>query len=135
MATHLANHYPQHVDFLMIDRSLSSLNEMARNALTGSCNNFLLDWLSRGWALSSDKNFYNAKCFKLLTQDPEDNIVPALSALCTTVAREACDDLLGEQRHINLKIEKAFNAMRMLYHIDAALHTALKKQFAAEKKA
>ena len=99
---------------------------MAKNALTGSCNNFLLDWFSRGWALSSDKNFYGAKCFKLVTQDPNDGIVPALSALSTKVACEACDDLLGESRHTNLKTEKAFSAMRMLYQIDAALHIALK---------
>lgn len=59
-ATHLAANYPQHVDFLMVDRSFSSLEAMARNALPGSLNNCLLDFFSRGWVLNSARNFYKA---------------------------------------------------------------------------
>ena len=34
-----------------------------------------------GWTLRSDTNFFEAKCFKMMTQDPCDEMVDAYSAL------------------------------------------------------
>ena len=134
-ATHLAANYPKHIEFLMVDRSFSSLEAMGRNALAGSCNGCLLDTLGQGWTMLSAKNFYKAECFKLLTQDPHDNIVDQLSALSSQVASEACEDLLGENRYQALKVQKAFNAIQLLYTIDVQVNLALKARQSYERRA
>ena len=67
MATHLANHYPQYIDFLFVDRSLGSLRTMSQNLMLGEYNMHLLLCFTMNWVIESDKNFYEAKCFKMLT--------------------------------------------------------------------
>lgn len=96
IATHLANTYPEYIDFLFIDRSLGNLNIISENIIQGRCNKFLVNFFTNNWVINSDKNFYEAQCFKILTQDPDDEIIDKYSALNSQVARLASQDYLGE---------------------------------------
>lgn len=81
MATHLACNYPQYIDFLFVDRSLGSLQEMSRSSFKGQYNDAIFECFSQHWVVKSDANFYHAKCFKMLTQDPWDNTIDQYCAL------------------------------------------------------
>jgi len=128
MATHLANHYSQHIDFLFIDRSLGSLHSISQNIIQGDFSPFLSKYLSNNWVINSDKNFYEAQCFKMLTQDPNDDIVDRYSALNAHVASIACKDFIGEDRYDSLKLMKVFKAIRMLYKIDVKMQSIIKNK-------
>jgi len=43
--------------------------------LIGKWNASIINLFSFGWTIVSDKNFYETKCFKMLAQDPNDEIV------------------------------------------------------------
>lgn len=60
IATHLANTYPEYIDFLFIDRSLGNLNTISDNIIQGKCNRFLLNFFTVNWVINSDENFYEA---------------------------------------------------------------------------
>jgi pimeloyl-ACP methyl ester carboxylesterase len=67
MASHIAKNYPQFIEFLFVDRSLGSLEEISQNMIMGRFNQLLFNIFSRGWVLNSAKNFYEAQCFKMVT--------------------------------------------------------------------
>ena len=69
--------------------------------------------------MSSDENFLHSKCFKMLTQDPWDNTVDQFCALNAQVARVACDEQLGATRFDDLKPQKAYTAMRLLFSLES----------------
>ena len=75
MATHLAYNYPHIIDFLFVDRSFGNLQSISESLIVGNKTNFLLEFLSNKWVLESDRHFYEAKCFKILAQDPNDEMV------------------------------------------------------------
>jgi hypothetical protein len=81
---------------------------------------------SRHWIVQSDKNFYEAKCFKMLTQDPWDTTIDQYCALNAHVARVACEDKIGEGRYTALKIEKNYNVLRLMFMIENKLYIHLK---------
>ena len=126
MATHLANSYPQYIDFLFVDRSFGNLHAMSESSFLGSKSRQIFDVFSRNWIVSSDKNFYETKCFKMLTQDPWDTTIDQYCALNAHVARVACEDKISENRYSALKIEKNYNALRLLFMIENKLYIHLK---------
>lgn len=75
MATHIASNYPKFIDFLFIDRSLGNLDCMASSSFLGRYSQAILRYFSRNWVIKSDENFHNVKCFKMLTQDPNDGTI------------------------------------------------------------
>lgn len=75
MATHVANNYPDFVDFLFVDRSLGNLDCMSESSFIGNYSIAILRYFSRNWVVNSDQNFLNVKCFKMLTQDPNDGTI------------------------------------------------------------
>lgn len=75
MATHLAYNYPYIIDFLFVDRSFGNLQSIGESMIVGNKTSFLLDFLSNKWVVESDRHFYEAKCFKILAQDPNDEMV------------------------------------------------------------
>ena len=81
IATHLANNFPQYIEFLFIDRSLGSLDVMSESNFLGTFSRNILSYFSMNWVLNSDRNFLQTKCFKVLTQDPGDLIVNQYCAL------------------------------------------------------
>ena len=62
----------------------------------------------------------------MLTQDPWDSTVDQYCALNAHVAKVACDDQIGENRYNSLKIEKTYNALRLLFMIENKLYLYLK---------
>ena len=127
MATHIANHYPQYIKFLFVDRSLGNLEIMAQRIVNGKCNLRLFDCFSQGWSVISDKNYFEAKCFKMVSQDPNDEIVDQYCALNTHAAKRACEEYIGETRYSSLKILKTFSAIRMLINVETKLFILLKQ--------
>ena len=126
MASHIAKNYPQFIDFLFVDRSLGSLEELAKNMILGSYNQRLFSLFSRGWVINSAQNFYDAQCFKMLTQDPNDDLIDKFGALNCQVAKVACSDNIGDPRYYSLKLEKVYNALRLLYLIENKMFLTLK---------
>ena len=93
----------------------------------GTKNQFLYKTFKfGGWPVRSDINFFEAKCFKMMTQDPNDEIIDKFSALNTHVAKVACTENIGEKRHSHLKLLKSYNALRVLTMIDTMLFVELK---------
>lgn len=131
IATHLANSYPEYVEFLFIDRSLGSLEVMSESSFLGSCSRKILSHFSQNWVLNSDRNFFETKCFKILTQDPQDSIVDQYCALNAQVAKLACNSILGPSHLYNarhsLNPERGFSALRLLFLIEAKLNLQIKK--------
>jgi len=100
IATHLANEYPKLIEFLFVDRSFGTLEVMANSLIFGNKNNCLLKtFLFGGWPIRSDVNFYETKCFKIVTQDPWDEMIDMYSSLNTHVAKIACLENIGNKRH------------------------------------
>jgi len=66
VATHLANNYPQLIEFLFVDRSFGEINKMSESLMLGSYNRFFFNCFSKGWKIESAKNFYEAHCFKMV---------------------------------------------------------------------
>lgn len=106
VASHLANSYPKMIDFLFVDRSFGNLETMVQSFMFGNQNQCIFRSFSfGGWPVRSDINFFEAKCFKMMTQDPWDEMVDMYCALNTHVAKEACRENIGSRRHTTLKIE------------------------------
>ena len=99
MATHVANNYPDFVDFLFVDRSLGNLDCMSESSFIGNYSIAILRYFSRNWVVNSDQNFLNVKCFKMLTQDPNDGTIDQYCALNAQVARVTCDKIFGLDRY------------------------------------
>lgn len=54
MATHVANNYPDFVDFLFVDRSLGNLDCMSESSFIGNYSIAILRYFSRNWVVNSD---------------------------------------------------------------------------------
>lgn len=135
MASHIANHYSEHIDFLFVDRSLGSLSKMAETVIAGTLNKSLYRCFSfGGWEINSYLDFLEAKCFKMLTQDPYDDTVDMFAALNTQVARAACEENIGKSKYASLKIEKTYNALRLLTKIETYLFRVIQEQSKLQKK-
>lgn len=54
--------------------------------------------LSFKWVTNNDSNFYNAKCWKIVTTDSQDDVIDMFSALNAGVARIAVQAHPEEKR-------------------------------------
>lgn len=81
MATHIAFNYPEHISFLFSNRSLWSLDFMMESNLIGKFTKKYSITFLIIWVINSDINYYKTKCFKMMTQDPNDLTVSMYSAL------------------------------------------------------
>ena len=93
--------------------------------ILGRYNLKLFNLFSRKWVINSALNFYEAQCFKMLTQDPNDDLIDKFAALNTQVAKVACFDNIGDPRYYSLKVEKTYNALRLLYLIENKMFLTL----------
>lgn len=83
---HLANKYPTIVKALIVDRSFCDLDSLSQRRLPGKYTNFIYKIVSGHWKTLNDINFAKAKCFKITTCDPKDDVVDNYSALNVGVA-------------------------------------------------
>jgi pimeloyl-ACP methyl ester carboxylesterase len=84
---HLANKYPDIVKSLIVDRTFCELDSVSQRRLLGRCTNRIYKVLSYNWVALNDTNFAEAKCHKILTCDPNDDVVEIISSLPSGVAR------------------------------------------------
>lgn len=90
-ATNLAVKYQDVISFLYVDRSLGSLDSISATRFQGAYTRQLYRYFSRSWVVDSYKNFYQFKGYKVLAQDPDDQIIDQYCALNAHVAKLACD--------------------------------------------
>lgn len=91
VATHLARVRPD-VDFVMADRTLANLDIISERKAHGRLMSVLFKiimfaYCSDSWRVRSDMNFYESGCdLKIMTADPNDDVVDTHSSLMTGVA-------------------------------------------------
>lgn len=102
------------------------MHSMSESSFLGSNTRHIYNMFSRHWIVQSDKNFYQTKCFKMLTQDPWDTTIDQYCALNAHVSRVLCEDVLGDKRYVTLKVDKNYNALRLLYLIENKVYIHLK---------
>lgn len=86
-STHLANKYPHIVNAILVDRTFSELETLSVNRLIGRGTRPIFQLISCQWRCLNDYNFAKAKCLKIATCDPKDDVVDNYSALNVGVAR------------------------------------------------
>ena len=67
IATYVACNHPRTIDLLMVDRSLGSLQKMSEGSFLGKWTPFIFEIFTQGWKVNSDENYYQTKCFKMIT--------------------------------------------------------------------
>ena len=82
VASYIASKMP--VDFVFCDRTFSSLYDVAYNSY-GNVARSLFRMFTK-WECSSVNNFLNAECYKLISADPNDNIIPNAASLKSGVS-------------------------------------------------
>lgn len=81
VATHLATKFSDKISFLLADRTFGNLKTVSLRKFLGAGSNILYNIISMKWETYSDLNFYRAKCFKISTCDPKDDVVDDFSSL------------------------------------------------------
>jgi pimeloyl-ACP methyl ester carboxylesterase len=75
VATHLAATFTDIVHLLIADRTFGSLKDVSTRKFTGAGTRWLYDLITLKWESNNDLNFIKAKCFKITTCDPLDDVV------------------------------------------------------------
>ena len=70
--------------------------------------NSIMDFFTCQWRAPNDKNFLGAPCYKLMTCDPEDDIIDYYSSLmCGVAVRLAEQQLAARQPQPDLEAARA----------------------------
>lgn len=86
-ACHLAKKYPLAV--LIADRTFRDLEETSQARLSGNTiSKYLYKTLSFNLRVHNDKNFLkaNPNCFKIIIEDPQDDVIDNMAILSSGVA-------------------------------------------------
>lgn len=101
---------------------------MVESSLIGKFTKKIFYYFSNNWVINSDINYYETKCFKMMTQDPNDLTVSMYSALSTQVAKYQCNESFGgSDRYSALKTGRSFNAIKLIFQLENILFMILKK--------
>jgi|LauGreDrversion4_2_1035121.scaffolds.fasta_scaffold672887_1 pimeloyl-ACP methyl ester carboxylesterase len=114
-STHLANHYPEVISALIVDRSFCELDVSSERRFFGSMTKFLYRFVSFNWQAKNDRNYLDAhQSFKILTCDPLDEVVDNYSSLAAGVAAKLASMSYTEQ------IWKDFyQGLQLVYEIES----------------
>jgi hypothetical protein len=125
-ANHLASTYPHIISLLVADRTFGNLKEVAINRLSGSKAflEALYVMATMKWEAFNDMNFLNAKCHKIITADPKDEIVEIQGSLPILVAREACLDHLPKQLWDAEQIATLYESLRFIYFLEFKIYSS-----------
>jgi pimeloyl-ACP methyl ester carboxylesterase len=121
-STHLANKYPQYVKALIADRTFCELDLLAERRVLGRCTKFLFKLISFNWRALNDRNFIEAKCYKIVTCDPQDDVVENMSSLNVGIAMKYAVNQYRED-----KWRKFFDNLWLLYQLEDVLFGKLKE--------
>lgn len=94
-ACHLARRHPEDVHLLVVDRSMSTLEETAKH-MYGPWAATALRWTSM--AADNVDNFIAVRCYKLMVCDPKDSMILDIAALRTAVALRVLEKLAPEDK-------------------------------------
>ncbi len=83
---HLSSKYPNIVKSLIVDRTFNELEVLSYRKMNGGCTRTVYSLISYSWKALNDSNFANAPCYKILTCDPNDDVVENFSSLACGVA-------------------------------------------------
>ena len=119
---HLANRFPNIVSALIVDRTFSELDLLAERRVPGRCSGLLLKMISFNWKALNDRNFIEAKCFKITTCDPQDDVVENFSSLNVGVAIKYAANSFKERKYSDL-----FNHLWLLYELEEKLFSKMKE--------
>jgi len=99
IATHIASHCK--VDFLFADRTFSALKNVAKY----SYGKFLsqLFQVSTCWKDDSATDFLESDCYKVLSADPQDNVIIELASLKCGVAKRIIEIDQYDGKSLNLE--------------------------------
>ena len=114
---HLAKTFPNIVQALIVDRTFSEMDQLAERRLLGRCTSGLFKLISFNWRTMNDRNFIEAKCFKVLTCDPNDDVVDNFSSLHVGVAKKYAVNTYTEARWFNF-----FECLCLLYELEDKLN-------------
>lgn len=106
---HLAKH--SNLEFACADRTFSSLSDVAYLGF-GSVAGILYRLLT-GWSDDSNKNFVDAKCYKIVTFDPKDEMIPLLASLRQSISKHVIERLLGLDVQQTSTPKKKFSAFSL----------------------
>jgi pimeloyl-ACP methyl ester carboxylesterase len=86
---HLAQKYPNLISALIVDRTFSELDVSSERRLFGSWSKLLYRFVSLNWKAQNDVNYIKAaRCFKIATCDPLDDVIDNFSSLPIGVAEK-----------------------------------------------
>lgn len=117
---HLANKYPNTVKVLLVDRTFSDFDLLSEARLQGKAIRLLFKLVSFHWKTLNDVNFTQAKCFKITTCDPKDDVVDNFAALNIGVAMQ-----ISRQCYKNSKWKLMFESLVFLIDIEQTLYLKL----------
>ena len=85
-ASHLAAKYTQLFSVLIVDRSLSEIKKVAESLSKGRSISCVFDAFSaNGWICQNVENFHKAKCYKIMTIDPRDDLIDTFASIMVGV--------------------------------------------------
>ena len=122
-STHLAAKFPHIVSSLIVDRTFCEMDLLAARRLTGLCTRFLFKFISNHWKAINDQNFIDAKCFKVLTCDPLDDVVDNFSSLAAGVASK-----LSVHAYESPKWRKFFDCLCLVYDIEDHFYSKMSEK-------
>lgn len=100
VASHLSNN--PLVDCVFADRTFSSLDSVIRDDF-GKTLRVLYNIFTFGkWKMHCAKKFLNSEKYKIVSSDPQDEMIPELSSLKNGIARAALENAIVE----NMKVTK-----------------------------
>lgn len=85
---HLANKYPDLIYALIVDRTFADLEDASIKKLPGCTTVKLYNIVSCQWKILNDYNFSRARCFKIVTVDPKDDVVDNFASLSVGAAHK-----------------------------------------------
>eukprot|EP00347_Sterkiella_histriomuscorum_P023629 403333935 len=122
-STHLANKFPQYVKSLIVDRTFNELDILSERRMTGRCTTAVFRLISYNWKALNDRNFTQAKCFKILTCDPNDDVVDNFSSLAVGVAQK-----LSTKDYNQLKWKRFYQCLCALFDLEELLNKKLSEE-------
>lgn len=94
---------------------------LAERRVLGRCTKFLFKLISFNWRALNDRNFIEAKCYKIVTCDPLDDVVENMSSLSVGIAMKYAVNQYTED-----KWKKMYENLWLLYQLEDILYSKLK---------
>lgn len=116
---HLANKFPI-ISAIIVDRTFGELDALSERRVYGRCTTTLFKLISFNWKALNDRNFIESKAYKIVTCDPNDDVVDNYSSLSVGVATK-----YAVNTYTGVKWESFFQGLCLLYEVEDLLFSRL----------